>query len=195
MKTIFKISAVLALMFVTTTSMANDPKISLAPESGTKSVIVELDEQAKASILRLTDADNNPIFFENVNEDRYAKKFNLKDLVTGTYYFTIENALSSVTYTLNVNNDDVKIKSKLVNITKSIFRTVGDKVYVNLLNTDQQKVNIEIVDGRNRVVFKESIKGELTLGKAFNFKKAVEGSYTIMIYDGERLYSKNIIIG
>jgi len=91
MKRMIKISAILALMFATTSSMANNPKISLAPGTDSKSIIVKLDKQVKKSTLRLTDADNNSIFFEDISENRYAKKFNLTNLENGTYFFAVKN--------------------------------------------------------------------------------------------------------
>jgi hypothetical protein len=56
-------------------------------------------------------------------------------------------------------------------------------------------VDIEIFDNQSNVVFKESTKGELIVGKAFNFKKALKGSYTIRLNDGEETYYQNIKIG
>lgn len=181
-------------MLVTTNSMANEPKMSLATGEDSKSIVLEMDSQAKESKIKITDGNDLIIYFENIGNAKFTKKFNFKNLAVGNYYFIIENTLSSTTYTLSVDNYDVKIKSKLVNTTKPIFRTVDDKVYVNLFNTDQQKVDIEIVNSQGSIVFKESTKGELTIGKAFNFKKAQKGRYTIIIKDGEKIYYKNIVI-
>ncbi len=175
--------------------MANDIKISLKKGNDAKSLVAELDTQALDSKIKLTDEDSQTIYFENISDTDYAKKFNMKDLQVGTYYLTIENARSYVVYTLDLSDSNVKITNKEENKTKFIFRKVGDKVYVNLFNGDQQKVDIEILDNQGNVVSKESTKDELNVGKVFNFEKAVKGKYIIRVNDGEDIYYKNITIG
>ncbi|WP_373516624.1 hypothetical protein [Pricia sp.] len=195
MKKFLKSSVVLALTFVTMTSMANNPKISLKSADDSKSLVLEMDAQSNALNIKLIDENAQTIYSENILDVNYAKMFNLKNLAVGTYYFTVENTVSSVVYTLNVNSSGVTIANKEENSPKPIFRKTGDKVFVNLFNGDQQKVDIEIVDSRNRIVYKESIKGELIIGKAFNFENAVKGNYTIRVADGEETYYQNISIG
>ncbi len=195
MKKFLKSTAVLALMFVTMTSMANNPKISLTSGNDAKSLVFEMDARSNASKIKLMDDNAKTIYSENILDTNYAKKFNLKDLAAGTYYFTVENVVSSVVFTLNVNSSEVKIANKKENSPKPIFRKTGDKVSVNLFNADQQKVDIEIVDSRNRIVYRESSKGELIISKAFNFEKALKGNYTIKVSDGEETYYQNISIG
>lgn len=195
MKKFLKSTAALTLLFATTTGMANDPKISLAQGIDVKSLILELDSQVRASDIKMINEDAQTIYAEHIDDANYTKKFNLKDLAVGTYYFSIENALTSVVYTLNVERKAVKISHKKENATKPVFRKIGKKVSINLFNADQQKVDIEIVDNRNNIVFKESTLGELIIGKAFNFEKAIKGAYTISVNDGEETYYQKIIIG
>ncbi len=194
MKKFLKSTVAIALFFATATGMANEPKIILTSENDSKTLVLEMDSQQVSKIIMM-DENARTIYSENIQSTDYIKKFNFKDLAVGTYYFTVENALSSVVYTLDVNSKDVKIANTTKNITKPIFRKVGDKVYVNLFNADQRKVDIEILDNQRNVVFKESTRGELIVGKAFNFEKAVKGSYTIRVNDGEETYYQNIKIG
>ncbi len=112
MKKILKSTAALALLFATTTGMATEPKISLAHGNNAKSFVVELDSQAQDSKIKLTDDNARTIYSENIRSTDYVKKFNLKNLEIGkigTYYFSVENALSSVVYTLTVNDKNVSI--------------------------------------------------------------------------------------
>ena len=62
------------------------------------------------------------------------------------------------------------------------------------MNADKDKVNIEILDNRGGIFFRESSKGELVYGKTLNFEKALKGTYTIMVTDGEKAYYQNIVI-
>lgn len=195
MKTIFKISVVLALMSTTTSSMANDPKISLVPGNDAKSIILELEDQIKASTLRLTDADNNPIFFENTRENRYAKKFNLEKLANGTYFFAVKNPLQSVIFTLNLKDTEVKIVDRAENNPKTVFRKAGDKIYLNLMNQKEADVAILIMDDQDRVIFNETVGDEFIVQKTFNFESAIKGRYTVTVKNGTNTYHESIVIG
>ena len=66
---------------------------------------------------------------------------------------------------------------------------------INLFNGDQQKVDIEILNSSSDIVFQESTKGELLVGKVINFDKAIKGNYTIIIKNGKETYYQNITIG
>ena len=77
-------------------------------------------------------------------------------------------------------------------ITRPVFKKKGDKLYMNLLNLGLEKVNIKVVDSENRVVFSEVVKGELLIQKAFNFEKAFEDSYTVVVKDSEGTYREKL---
>ena len=78
--------------------------------------------------------------------------------------------------------------------TKPYFKKKGDKLYLNLLNLDLEKVNIKVIDSENRVVFSEVIKGELLIQKAFNFEKAFEDNYTVVVRDSEGTYKEKLVV-
>lgn len=76
--------------------------------------------------------------------------------------------------------------------TRPVFKKKGDMLYMNLLNLGLEKVNIKVIDSENRVVFSEVVKGELLIQKAFNFKKAFEDSYTVIVKDSEGTYREKL---
>ncbi len=78
--------------------------------------------------------------------------------------------------------------------TRPVFRKKGDVVYMNLLNLDLEKVNIKVYDSEKRLLFSEVVEGKLIVEKAFNFKKAVEDSYTIVVKDSEGTYSEKLLV-
>ena len=86
----------MTLMFITMTSMANNPKISLTSGIDSKSLIFEMDVLSMESKIRMTDQNAQTIYSENILNTNYSKKFNLKDLEIGTYNFIIENPISSL---------------------------------------------------------------------------------------------------
>ena len=196
MKNYFKITAVGAAMFYTMAGMANenDPKINLVSSNDPKSVVLEMDSRSDKSVIELKDSKENIIHYEQILKGEYFRKFNLKDLPQGTYYFTVESESESVIYTLNLKNNKVAIVNKTEKSTKPVLRKVDDKVYFNLLNPNLKDVNIKILNSNNESVFEESIKGELMPGKVFNFKSALKDSYTVIVTNGSDHYMQNIVV-
>lgn len=194
MKNLFRSIAIIALVFVTTTSMANEPEIILEPTKTVKGLVLKLDVPTKQFVLKLADENLNTIYSENILEGTYAKEFNMKELQSGTYYFSIESAIKSITYTLNVKVGEVKIVDRKEKTNKPVFKIDGDKVYVNVLNSNQQKVDIKILDNQDRTVFNENFNKDFKIGKILNFEKAVKGEYRVVVKEGTQIYSQNILV-
>ena len=76
---------------------------------------------------------------------------------------------------------------------KPIFRKKGDKVYLNMLNLQGNKVEIIVFDSNKRMLFRE-IVSEGSVEKAFNFENAYADNYTVIVRDSEGTYRENIIV-
>ena len=194
MKNLFRSIAIIALLFVTTTSMAKEPEIILESTKSDKGLILKLNDPAKQFELKLSDENLNTIYSENILEGTYAKEFNMKKLPSGIYYFSLEGTMKSITYTLKVKLGEVKIVNRIEKTNKPVFKVVGDKVYINVLNSKQQKVGIKIVDTQDRIVFNEDFKGDFKIGKILNFEQAVKGEYRVVVKEGTQIYSQNILV-
>ncbi len=74
------------------------------------------------------------------------------------------------------------------------FRKKGDKLYMNLLNLDQEKVTIKVYDGSGRIVYKETFENSLVIEKAFNFEKAFEDDYTVVVFDDNKKFKEVVVV-
>ncbi|GMN11657.1 hypothetical protein MTsPCn9_28400 [Croceitalea sp. MTPC9] len=72
------------------------------------------------------------------------------------------------------------------------FKKKGDKVLVNLLNLSKGKVILKVYDSEGRIVYKESLEGEIVIEKAFNFSNAYEDEYTVVVVDKLGTYKEKI---
>ncbi|MGX1930867.1 hypothetical protein [Flagellimonas sp. 2504JD4-2] len=82
-----------------------------------------------------------------------------------------------------------EVERKLINVELDpVFVKKGDRILVNLLNVSQGKVVLKVYDSQNRLVYNESIKGEFVVEKAFNFEKAFEDEYTLVVTDETGTY-------
>lgn len=75
-----------------------------------------------------------------------------------------------------------------------VFKKKGQKLFMNLLNLDQEKVTIKVIDSEGRVIFKEVIEGDVVVEKAFNFESAYEDNYTIVVIDNDKTFKEKVSI-
>lgn len=73
-----------------------------------------------------------------------------------------------------------------------VFIKRGETVLMNLLNLSKDKVSLRVYDSQNRLVFHENIEGRLVVEKAFNFEKAFEDQYTIVVSDVHGTYRETV---
>ena len=193
MKTIMKFTAIVAFMLTTVVSMAKEPKLSIVSENDIKSLVFELDSQSKETLVQFMDANDKILYSESLDNEVYLKKFNLKKLKDGFYYLLADDSIRSILYEILLEGDEVKIVERKEN-AKPVFRTLGDKIFLNLLNLEKKDVEIKVYDSQNRVVYKETLRDQMLVEKAFNFEKAYNDNYTLVIKDGSDIYYENIAI-
>ena len=193
MKTIMKFITVVAFMFITMVGLAKEPKLSIVSKNDMKSLVFELDSQSKETLIKFMDSNDKVMYSESVSNEIYLKKFNLKKLSDGFYYFLADDSERSILYKISLEDNDVRIIDRKEN-AKPVFRTKGDKVFLNLLNLDKEKVEIKVYDSQDRVVYIETLNDQLLVEKAFNFEKAYKDSYTVVIKNSNDIYYKNIVV-
>lgn len=194
MKTSIKCIAIVALMFITSTSTAKEPILYVVADEDSKSLIFELDTKSMETAISFKDNYGNIIYSENIfNKMVYSKKFDLKTLEIGSYFLKVEDALRKTIYTIRVEKEGLFIEDRKES-TKPFFRKNGGMVYLNFLNPDKKKVAITVYDINNRILFEETIMDEMFVEKIFNFKSAFPDSYTIVVKDNNDVYSEHIIV-
>ncbi|MEN1786001.1 MAG: hypothetical protein AAGF77_12795 [Bacteroidota bacterium] len=113
---------------------------------------------------------------------------------------TLRVALMFVTVMGMANESKNTVKPKInevekgiINVEKApVFKKEGDKLFMNLLNLDQDNVTIKIIDSAGRVVFLETIKGKLVIEKAFNFENAYQNEYTVIVVDNKEVFKETV---
>ncbi|MAU26022.1 MAG: hypothetical protein CMH48_02920 [Muricauda sp.] len=87
------------------------------------------------------------------------------------------------------------VEKELIDIDLDpVFLKKGDKLLLNLLNLDQDNVIVKIYDSEGRILFKETFEGKLVVEKAFNFEKAFEDEYTIVVIDSNKTYKEKVTV-
>lgn len=193
MKKVVRSIATVALMFVVATSMAKEPKLSVA-QNTEKSLIFELEEPSGQTNVSIQDLEGVIIYSEEVTDAAtYLKKFDLRNLPDGSYVLRVEDTSKVTAFEFDINASEVSITERKEN-TKPVFKKDGQKVFLNLLNSNKEDVKITIYDSENRIVFKETVSDTFLVEKAFNFEKAYEDTYRVVVKNGEDTFYENISV-
>lgn len=75
-----------------------------------------------------------------------------------------------------------------------VFKKKGGKLFINMLNTNQDRVTIKVVDGQGRVLFMEKLDGDLIIEKAFNFENAFENDYTVVVKNNGKVFTETFVV-
>lgn len=194
MKTIKKLTLSAAFLFISSFGMANEMDLRIFSDKENKTMVFRYDNLSTDAALRFIDVQGNVIFSESMEDKTaYMKRFNLSSLETGTYFLKVEDAVKETEYTINVEESEISIENKLEKY-KPVFRKKGDMVYLNLLNLSKKEVEIKVVDNSDRVVFNQVFENTALVEKAFNFKNAHEGRYSIMVKNLNDMYYEDIIV-
>ncbi|MEM0933747.1 MAG: hypothetical protein AAF575_02035 [Bacteroidota bacterium] len=88
-----------------------------------------------------------------------------------------------------------EVEKNLIAVTlEPVFIKKGDKLLLNLLNLTQGTVLLKVYDSEDRMVYSETIEGEIVVEKAFNFEKAFEDEYTVVVVDKLGTYTETMRI-
>jgi hypothetical protein len=192
MKRVFKLSAIVALLFATNVTLGAEPKVNV--DEVRKTIIIEFEKPRSENQLRLIDLENNVIYFERFNKfEIHTKKLDLNKLPTGSYVMKLENDLRIAEYGISVEKSGVHIISKKID-NKPVFSKRAGRVFLNLLNSDLGPVDISVRDAVDRLLFSETIDRKLVVEKAFNFNGAFKGGYTIKVKVGDGVYFEEISV-
>ncbi len=193
MKTIFKVTTVIALLLTTTLSMANGLKMRLKLLNETRSLVLSLENDSEDLSIQLTDIDINVIYLEKLEDGTRNKIIDLARLKDGTYYFPTSDFLRHFVYTVSLDEDIIRILER-EEVAKPYFRKTNEKVFLNFLNLNKSKVDIKVYDEEYRVLFSETVTETMIVEKAFNFKGAYAGNYKVVVSNAEKTYSETFVV-
>lgn len=194
MKNYLKITAVIGLIFTTTTTMANEPTIDLENGKDGKSILLKLDSQSADSNIRLTDSEGNILFNENSSGKNFSKKLNLDKLEDGNYSLKVESELNTLVFNVTIDDANLSVeKSREINNKPLAFQK-DKKVYLNYLNKGLAPLEISIRDKNDNTVYEETREGDLLVKGIYNLNRAPKGEYMLKVKSGNETFFENIVI-
>ncbi|MDG3583781.1 MULTISPECIES: DUF3244 domain-containing protein [Galbibacter] len=192
MKKTIKNSMLVVILSVMTLAMAraNDFYLSVKKDDNrTVDLFIEKTNQPLA--ISFVDARGEVLYNYKYKElPTNVKRYNFKNLPTGTYYFVVESEtkIEKVPVVLSENETVVK-RGKTTTIYKPYFRKDNNLLSVNMLSIDESPVDVKIYnETTNQLIHEEVLKGEKSLGKRFDFSN-VNGVYRFEVtHKGNTFY-------
>lgn len=70
----------------------------------------------------------------------------------------------------------------------------GERVFVNHLNLEGEMVTLKVYDNDNRLLYIKKFNQTPVVEMAFNFESAYEGTYSVVLNDGDVTYSATVAV-
>lgn len=193
MKTIFKFSALVLFLFVSTTIFAaEESSLEVVTKKDSKDLIFKFEARNLHTVVKFVDQNSVVFYSEQINNKSvYLKKFNVKSLEDGNYFLNVENMLKKVSYAIHIKNGEVIVDDKK-EATKPIFQKRGDLVVMSFLNKNKGKVSVSAYDLEGNEVYTEVFDNKLRVEKAFRFKNFTENEFRFVVEVNKSRFS-NII--
>jgi hypothetical protein len=193
MKTVLKLTTVIAFLLTTVVSTAREPKVNLIASSEAKSLVLTMNNTSSKFGIKFMDEEAHVIYSGKLSDGSFSRKFDLNSLKDGLYFVSVEDEFNTYVYTVSLKGKEVKIVHR-EEAYKPFFRKTNDKVYINFLNLDKSDVSVKVYDADYRVVYTETYTDTLIVEKAFNFAGAYKGSYSVVISDNDNTYTENFVV-
>lgn len=193
MKKTIKNFTVVALMFGTLVSYANNKTNTTETTVGKNTVKVEFKNVKEGHILNIKNDNGEVVYKKEVKKSgTFSKIFNLSALENGNY-----SAELVKDFEIEIKNFEVKnglvtfFDSNSEKIFKPVIRSEGNLIYVSKIEFNDKPLEVDIYYN-DEIVLSETLKGNGNeiLKRAYKLSDSKSGDYTIVINSNNRYYTK-----
>ncbi len=143
--------------------------------------------------ISVRDAYGEALYTEKFEGDFFSKKYDLKTLPTGDYYFEIEGYTKINLMPFKVTSEGIEFDNKVESIYyKPTVRQEGDLVFISKVALNNENFTISLYDGHLNMLYKEELSGEINLGKTLNLMKLEKGTYSIVMKSGGKSFEQKV---
>lgn len=194
MRTTIKKSLLVALMFGTLISYANE--ITTPTNSvDVKKVKIEYKSVKKGNALTIIN-QNGLIIYKQVieNTGTYSKVFDLTNLENGFYTTELEKDFEIFIKKIEVKNGLVTfLKKENTKIFKPVIRTKGDLLLISKLTFKKEPLKI-VLYYKDDIIISETIQGKELLNRVYKLSKSEREAYKVVINSDNRTYTKEFTL-
>lgn len=193
MKKTIKNFAVVALMFGTLVSYANNKTNTTETTVGKNTVKVEFKNVKEGHILNIKNNKGVVVYKKEVEKSgTFSKLFNLSALENGNY-----SAELVKDFEIEIKNFEVKnglvtfFNTSSEKIFKPVIRSKGNFIYVSKIEFNNKPLEVDIYYN-DEIVLSETLKGDgkEILKRAYQLSDSKSGDYIVVINSNNRYYTK-----
>lgn len=192
MKTTFKKNILVALMFGTFISYANE---GITTISNVKRVKVEFNSVKKGNTLIIKEDNGSILFSENLKTTgNYSRMFDLSALKNGNYTAELNKNFEIIVKPFVVNDGNVSfLTSKETKIIKPIIRNENNRLFISKIDTNKEPVHVTLYY-KEELIFSKTFNESKNLNKVFRLAKNEFGNYRVIVNSQNKSYVKEFNI-
>ena len=123
------------------------------------------------------------------NQKTNVMKNNWKKVSTALLILAASASLQAASPTTGKNPGE-----KDVLASTPALQVKGNRIFVNHLNLEGESVILKVYDEENRLLYFRKFDETPVVEKAFNFEKAYEGTYSVVLKDGDVTYTATLAV-
>lgn len=186
MKTIIKLSFVLALAMVVNTAIGAGNLSTKIELLDGKKAVVEISSISKSDLkISITDKANNVIYTGNVNKvsGDYRQVFDFSLLEDGNYCLKVESNDVCTSRNFSKNELEIKVQDEKTSI-KPYFEFKNGLLRLTYLNFNKESLKLSVYEGNNQL-YSKNLNSGFTVNEALKFSGLAFGKYTVVLLAGE----------
>ncbi len=165
--------------------------------AGAKNIAVYIEFPVTATVqLSIRDVNNVLVFSESFRDIKiFAKKIDLALLPKGDYVLEVEGPQKIYEYGLKLSDDQLLIEGgKPKVIFKPVFAHSPGFMDITMLTLDGRKITVKIISSDQEILLRKVFENTKSLEKRFDISNLPSGVYSFVVSDGERTYTKSLMI-
>lgn len=159
-----------------------------------KKLNLSLEGVSTQTTVKILDSRGSVLVEEKIVAYRqFTGTYNLESLPSGSYTLVIESADKKTWQPIAITGKEVIMdKSKRVEHYRAAFTRKGGTLNISLLNPSRSVVRVFMIDQTGRLCYQDAIRNQPVIEKAFNLKRFPRGQYTLVVDNGDEVFSRNI---
>ncbi|NLP58602.1 hypothetical protein [Lutibacter sp. B1] len=194
MKSLIKKCVLVAILLTTVVGIAknDDPSVKINTTSA-KQVNLTLNNFDKAIDVYIKDSQGVILYKETVEKNVFSRKYDLKTLPSGNYYFEIDTYTKVKTIPVYVDATKVVLNNENESVYfKPVVRVNNDKVYISKLALNEAPLKIVMYDSNFNLIFSEELSGSINLERKLDISRLEKGEYKLLLTSEGKSVIKDI---
>lgn len=194
MKNLIK-KSLLAVVLLTTiisnaTNINNNIRVNVIES---KLIDLKLNNSDGDLKISVKDVSGETLYTEKFQGNYFSKKYDLKTLPTGNYYFEIEGFTKINRMPFKVTVEGLEFTGKIEStFYKPTVRQDGDLVFISKITFNKEKLEISLVDDQLNTLYTEELGNDINLRKTLNLMNLKSGTYTVFTKSAGKSFEQKI---